>query len=38
MLCGYSARSTKNKSYSTRITKYHQLITFITQKVLNEED
>ena len=38
MLWGYSARSTKNRSYSARFTKKHYLNKFIVQEVLNEED
>ena len=34
MLVGYSARSTKIRGYSTRITKKHTLNVFIAQEVL----
>ena len=38
MLKGYSTRSTKNKGYSARITEKHNLIEFVAQEVLKEED
>ena len=38
MLCGYSTRSTKIRSYSTRITKKPCLNEFVVQEVLKEGD